>query len=144
MPYYNLVCDNNHEVHDIFLKVGERPPCKECGAPTQTLWIPNSNPAVISDEIPGGIEIRHGLCDEATGKPVRYYSKSDIHKEAKRRGLVNYVEHVPTPGSDKAPYTTKESGSVPWAGFKDYTEWDTWRTLHWWDEEDQTKKVPTL
>lgn len=48
---------------------------------------------VISDEIPGGIAIRHGLCNE-DGSPRRYYSKSEIAAEAKRRGLVNAPRHV--------------------------------------------------
>jgi hypothetical protein len=62
--------------------------------------------SVIADEIPGGVEIRHGLCNE-DGSPRRYYSHSEIAKEAKRRGLVNRVEHVPLRGSDKSPHTTK-------------------------------------
>lgn len=62
---------------------------------------------VITDDIPGGILIRHGLCDENTGEPVRYYSKTEIAKEAKRRGVVNWVEHVPERGSDKSRHTTR-------------------------------------
>jgi hypothetical protein len=63
---------------------------------------------VIGDDIPGGVEIRHGLCNE-DGSPRRYYSHSEIEKEAKKRGLVNRVEHVPNPhsGSDKSPHTTR-------------------------------------
>lgn len=64
------------------------------------------NSSVIGDDIPGGLEIRHGLCNE-DGSPRRYYSKTEIAKEAKRRGLVNIVEHVPEPGSDKSKYTSK-------------------------------------
>jgi hypothetical protein len=62
--------------------------------------------SVIGDDIPGGIEIRHGLCNE-DGTPRRYYSKSEMDREAKKRGLVNRVEHIPLKGSDKSPHTTK-------------------------------------
>ena len=107
MPIYDLVCSEGHEHYDLFLRVGEKPPCSVCGNTTDTLWKRSSN--VIADEIPGGLEIRHGLCDPETGAPVRYYSKSDIAKEAKKRGLHNLVEHKPDPksGSDKSKHTTR-------------------------------------
>lgn len=51
---------------------------------------PESGPAntilISTDDIPGGVEIRHGLCNE-DGTPRRYYSKTDIRREANRRGL---------------------------------------------------------
>lgn len=62
--------------------------------------------SVVADEIPGGMEIRHGLCNE-DGSPRRYYSKSEMAAEAKRRGLTNYVRHVGLKGSDKSPHTTR-------------------------------------
>lgn len=64
--------------------------------------------SVIADDIPGGVEIRHGLCNE-DGSPRRYYSKSEMAKEAKKRGLVNRVEHVTNHkiGTDKNPHTTR-------------------------------------
>lgn len=46
--------------------------------PSQTLMI-------AVDGIPGGIEIRHGLCNE-DGSPRRYDSKTEIYREANRRG----------------------------------------------------------
>lgn len=63
---------------------------------------------VTGDDIPGGIEIKHGLCN-LDGSPRKYYSKSEINREAKKRGLVNLVTHVSDPksGSDKNPYTTR-------------------------------------
>jgi hypothetical protein len=67
---------------------------------------PRKSALVIADEIPGGVLIKHGLCD-ANGDPVRYYSKSAIAAEAKKRGLVQRVEHVPLRGSDKSPHTTR-------------------------------------
>lgn len=80
-------------------------PCKECGKPTERTWF--THPAsVIADEIPGGVEIRHGLCNE-DGSPRRYYSKSEIAAEAKRRGLTQAVRHTPEQGSDKSRHTTR-------------------------------------
>jgi hypothetical protein len=61
---------------------------------------------VVGDDIPGGYEVRHGLCNE-DGSPRVYYSKSEMAKEAKRRGLTNIVEHVTPPGTDKSPFTTR-------------------------------------
>jgi hypothetical protein len=64
--------------------------------------------SVTADDIPGGIEIRHGLCN-SDGTPRRYYSKSEIDREAKKRGLVNRVEHIPVPGSgsDRSKHTSR-------------------------------------
>lgn len=106
MPIYDLTCPEGHEQIDVLLKLGERPPCPQCGQPTETLW--RSASSVIADDIPGGIEIRHGLCNE-DGTPRRYYSKSEMAKEAARRGLVNYVTHTTDPrsGSDKNPHTKR-------------------------------------
>lgn len=105
MPFYDLTCKNGHNQIDVLLKLGERPPCPTCGEPTETLWIP-SNRGAHGDEIPGGIEVRHGLVHE-DGSPMKFYSWTDYHREAKRRGLYNHVEHVPIPGTDKSPHTTR-------------------------------------
>lgn len=92
MPIYNLVCKNNHEQIDVLLKLGERPPCPVCGGATETLW---SNPTtasnIIGDEIPGGMWVRHGICNP-DGTPRKYYTKSEMAAEAKKRGLVNHTD----------------------------------------------------
>ena len=62
----------------------------------------------ISDSIPGGIEIRNGLCN-VDGSPRTYYSHSEIKKEANRRGWTNVVTHTPPPHSDKSKHTTRWS-----------------------------------
>jgi hypothetical protein len=61
---------------------------------------------VIPDQIPGGVEVKHGICNP-DGTPRRYYSKSEMAREAYKRGLTNHVEHVPMRGSDKSPHTTR-------------------------------------
>lgn len=65
-----------------------------------------AHPQAVPDEIPGGLEIKNGLCNE-DGTPRKYYSRSEIAKEAKRRGWMNYVVHVPQRGSDKSPHTSR-------------------------------------
>ena len=61
---------------------------------------------VIPDDIPGGLVVEHGLCNE-DGSPRKYYSKSEMAREAKRRDLTNLVRHVGEKGSDKSPFTTR-------------------------------------
>lgn len=57
-----------------------------------------------SDDIPGGMTLEN-LGDQ----PVTVYSKSELRRELKERGLVEMVRHVPVPGSDKSPHTTSWS-----------------------------------
>ena len=80
-------------------------PADRCQGAMLRVWL-TGPPAVIQDSIEGGIEIKHGLCNP-DGSPKKYYSKSEIAKEAKRRGLTNHVEHVTSPGTDKNKYTTR-------------------------------------
>lgn len=102
MPVYDLTCPAGHEQLDILLKLGERPPCPTCGGPTETLWRGGSS--VISDEC--DVWIRHGIC-ETDGSPKRYTSKTDMRREAEKRGLTNNVRHVGEPGSDKSRHTSR-------------------------------------
>jgi hypothetical protein len=90
---------------------GETTPCDKCGHAIRMgehPFCPHGFGSVmtISDSIPGGIEIKHGLCN-LDGTPRRYDSHSEIAAEAKKRGLSNVVVHVPKPGSDKSPHTTR-------------------------------------
>ena len=61
---------------------------------------------VIDDSIPGGLEIKNGLCN-ADGTPRKYYSHSEIRKEAERRGYHQHVEHKTARGTDKSKFTTR-------------------------------------
>lgn len=71
--------------------------CPECGKETERVWSVGGG-GVIADEIPGGIWIRHGICNP-DGSPRKYYSKSEMRAEAVRRGLV--------PKDDKPDYVPK-------------------------------------
>lgn len=77
-----------------------------CGGQTRRLWAAGSSGHVHPDDIPGGVLIEHGLCHPG-GAPRRYYSKSEMAREAKRRGLVNAVEHKTDKGTDKSPNTQR-------------------------------------
>lgn len=83
------------------LRVGMFPFCK--GNPSDHGY---GAPLDVGDEIPGGISIEHGLCN-LDGSPRTYYSHSEIRAEAARRGLRNVVTHVPKPGGDRSPHTTR-------------------------------------
>ncbi len=52
------------------------------------------------------VVVKHGLC-APDGSPQRFTSKSAMAKEAKKRGLVNYVVHTTEPGTDKSKHTQK-------------------------------------
>lgn len=53
---------------------------------------PRRDAAVVwADEIPGGLEIEHGLCNP-DGTPRTYYSRSEIKSECERRGLIPWSE----------------------------------------------------
>jgi len=82
----------------------------ECGGKFErvTLAMPIAGrvAAVHGDDIPGGLEIRHGLCNP-DGTPRKYYSRTEINNEAKRRGLVNHVQHIADKGSDKNKHTQR-------------------------------------
>lgn len=103
---YDRICVKGHEMIDCWEPI-EAPevPCKECGKETERAWIGKPS-GVIGDDIPGGMWVRHGLCNE-DGTPRKYYSKSEMAAEAKRRGVSNHVEHVPEKGSDKSKHTTR-------------------------------------
>jgi hypothetical protein len=77
-----------------------------CGGPMLRGFTQRAS-AVIADDIPGGMWVRHGLCNE-DGSPRKYYSKTEMRQEAVRRGLVNIVEHTPDrKGSDRSAHTSR-------------------------------------
>lgn len=60
--------------------IGDWPFCK--GGHTKPLG------SVIGDDIPGGVWIRHGICNP-DGTPKKYYSKSEIKKAAFENNLTH-------------------------------------------------------
>lgn len=52
-------------------------------------WCPhdrNSTAMINGDDIPGGLDVRHGIC-WPDGTPRRFYSKSEIKRAAFEAGL---------------------------------------------------------
>lgn len=122
---YDRQCEKGHIRKDLLEKV-KAPDvlCGKCGSPTTRIWTGKA-PGVTPDQIPGGIWIKHGLCNE-DGSPRKYYSKSEMTEEAKRRGVTSIVEHVTEPGTDKNKYTIKWIGSTIQAPPKETSEADLW------------------
>lgn len=75
------------------------PKCLVCDEPT-SLWDEKKSdaPAVIGDDIPGGVEIRH-----LGPTPQRFYSKTDIRRAANEGGWTMN-------GDTPVPYKVSWSG----------------------------------
>lgn len=70
------------------LHVGDYPYCKGKWSDHE-----GGHYGVVGDDIPGGVWIRHGICNP-DGSARRYDTKSSITAEAKRRGFVQSPRHV--------------------------------------------------
>jgi hypothetical protein len=81
-----------------------RPVC--CETAMERVFLPTNRGQVIGDDIPGGLEIKNGLCN-ADGTPQRFYSKSAIAKEAKKRGYESHVTHIGSKGGDRSRHTSR-------------------------------------
>lgn len=108
MPRYTQWCPTCHWQGDIWAAPYEMPPCPDCGQGTQRLWVGRSA-GVADDSWPGGKTF-----ENLGHEPVTLYSRSELKRELKARGLVEYVRHVPLPGSDKSPHTTSWATTDPY------------------------------
>lgn len=84
--------------------------CPSCGAELVVgswPWCPHERGAsgAQSDDIPGGETLENVGPD-----PVTFYSRSEKRRYLKEHGLVEFVRHVPVPGSDTSPHTTSWTG----------------------------------
>lgn len=106
--FIDIVCTNEgclHQLADQNIPYGaEFPGCLRCGAPTVRLWTARGTAGVSGDEC--DIYIKHGLCHE-DGAPRRFTSKAELKRAADAKGLVNRVEHVCPPGTDKSKHTSR-------------------------------------
>lgn len=108
MPMYDRRCKACQVVmEDCWepITMEEQPACP-CGGETERVWIMGSANSVIGDDIPGGLYIKHGICN-ADGSPRRYDSKSSIKRAAADKGYVNHVVHIGAQGSDKSKHTSR-------------------------------------
>ena len=78
----------------------------ECGGSMDRGWYGAQFPGVVPDAIPGGVEIRNGICHD-DGSPRKFYSRSEMARAAKEKGVVNLVEHIGARGSDKSKHTVR-------------------------------------
>lgn len=53
-----------------------------------------------ADDIPGGLTL-----ENVAHEPQTFYSHSEKRRYLKEHGLVEFVRHVPVPGSDRSPHT---------------------------------------
>lgn len=77
--------------------------CEKCGHEMEIGEFPFCPHETGSNSVNGDecdVIISHGICND-DGTPRRYRSKAEMRKEAEKKGLVNHVVHVPSPGSDK-------------------------------------------
>lgn len=74
-----MICDRCYQPSD----VGEH------GLYKCPLEARRETPAIWTDDIPGGIEIAHGICHE-DGTPRRYYSHSAIREACRVKGVIPY------------------------------------------------------
>ena len=105
MPMYDFRCDRCDAVVDHFCTTGTQQYVCECGGTMQRIWTAKAC-GVIADSIPGGMWIKHGICN-ADGTPKRYDSHSEMRRAAEKAGLVNKVVHQGSKGSDKSKHTTR-------------------------------------
>lgn len=111
-----VVCDGIE--HDILMDPQAITAC-ECGAPRVEIhWtvaksrgVDVAPASVVGDDIPGGLLIKHGICEE-NGDPKMYYTKSSIREAAKAKDMVwgmDYTKHVTNPkeGTDKNPHSVR-------------------------------------
>lgn len=80
--------------------------CPMCGEPTLLVQdaLYGNSASISTDEIPGGIEIRHGICNP-DGTPRRFYSKTDIKRAANEAG---YTISGDTPRPYKVAWSGKQ------------------------------------
>jgi hypothetical protein len=80
--------------------------CPKCGEPTELLHeIFNTAHGIATDDIPGGLAVRHGVCHD-DGSPRMFYSKTDLKRALNEKGLCIVGD---TPGR---PYKVTWSGKV--------------------------------
>src|SRR5262245_4601960 len=100
MPLYDKQCDTCERIVEDCYEQRDAPrvACKsvaggqlECTGTLLRVWLPGNANNVIGDEI--DVTIKNGLCNP-DGTPRRYRSRQELNREAQRRGLSNYVQHL--------------------------------------------------
>jgi hypothetical protein len=101
MPRYSQYCPVCGWQDEIYAAPFQRPPCPHCGGETDRLWVQQSA-AMRQDSWEGGKTF-----ENLGPEPVTLYSRTELKAELEKRGLQEAVRHVPVPGSDRSPHTTR-------------------------------------
>jgi hypothetical protein len=101
-----------HQIIDAFVTVPDYPDCPNCHVQTVRLYLPSSVPAVKGDDIPGGVWVKHGICNP-DGSPKKYYSHSEIDRAAKEKGYVNRAERGVADKKDWDRLSSKSQVNTP-------------------------------
>lgn len=84
---------------DAYVEIPTYPTCPTCNIPMLRTYLPGQMASVVGDDIPGGVEIKHGICNP-DGTPKKYYSHSEIRRAADQAGYVNRPERGPADKKD--------------------------------------------
>ena len=109
MKKRNYKCANEHTLTEIRWGRDSLPICPECSQEMQEFYPYSETLMIATDDIPGGIEIRHGVCNP-DGSPRKFYSKSEIRKAANEAGLTISGE-TPKPNQRVTDQKYKEAES---------------------------------
>jgi hypothetical protein len=84
---------------------GNQTPTGLCMGTMERAWIAGSHSSSVhGDEC--DVTVKNGLC-HPDGTPQRFTSKSEMKREAQKRGFSNVVTHIPGRGSDKSKHTQR-------------------------------------
>ena len=97
---YDQCCTSCEWRDEIKCEPGFHPPCPECGAKTERLYIGGYD--VRGDDVPGGFTV-----ENIGHEPMKFYSRSEFKRELEKRGLAQNVHHIGSRGSDKSPHTQR-------------------------------------
>jgi hypothetical protein len=101
---YDRTCQScGRQQIDLYEPINAAVPTCACGGRLERVWL-NHASSIIGDEC--DVTIKHGLC-WPDGTPRRFTSRAEMRREAEKRGLVNHVEHIPSPGSDRSKHTVR-------------------------------------
>lgn len=95
-----------HQTEALQRDKGSIAPCSEAGCGGERERIYASMPgrsAVHGDDIPGGVWMKHGICNE-DGTPKRYDTRHEIRDAARKAGLVSMEE-----AGQQLPVTDEET-----------------------------------
>lgn len=126
---------------------GSIAPCSVRGCSGERERVFKSNPvraAVHGDEIPGGVWMKHGICNE-DGTPKRYDSKHDIVRALDKAGLRPLDEPIPVLDAEiernlhrKGFANTPRCAAIP--GVLTAAD-EVTRVQHWRDTEAQLQRT---